>query len=54
MLQTLHLATPSNEYFHIFLTNYSDQLVSFDHLTIRKKQGVLRVHYYYSLLALMG
>jgi hypothetical protein len=29
------------------LTNYSDQLVTFDNLTIRHKQGVLRAAYDY-------
>ena len=46
-LQTVQLTMPSNGYFYTYLTNYSDQLVIFDNLTIRHKQGVLRAAYDY-------
>ena len=46
-LQTVQLTMPSNGYFYTYLTNYSDQLVIFDNLTIRHKQGVLRAQYDY-------
>jgi hypothetical protein len=39
-LQTIPI--PSNGYFYTYLTNYSDNLVSFDNLTIRRKNGVVR------------
>ena len=38
---------PADGYFYTFLTNYSDQLVSFDNLTIRYTQGKLRAQYDY-------
>lgn len=47
ILQTVQLTMPSDGYFYTYLTNYSDQLVTFDNLTIRHKQGVLRAAYDY-------
>ena len=38
---------PTDGYFYTFLTNYSDQLVSFDNLTIHYTQGKLRAEYDY-------
>jgi RHS repeat-associated protein len=42
MLQSQAISIPSNGYFYTYLTNYSDNLVSFDNLTIRRKNGVVR------------
>jgi len=42
MLQSQANSIPTNGYFYTYLTNYSDNLVSFDNLTIRRKNGVVR------------
>lgn len=42
MLQSQTISIPANGYFYTYLTNYSDNLVSFDNLTIRRKNGVVR------------
>ncbi len=39
---------PGEGFFYTYLTNFSDNLVTFDNLTIRHKQGTLRnIHEYY-------
>ncbi|MBX7052564.1 MAG: hypothetical protein K1X54_11060 [Flavobacteriales bacterium] len=47
-LQTQLLTMPGEGFFYTYLTNFSDNLVTFDNLTIRHKQGTLRnIHEYY-------
>jgi hypothetical protein len=47
-LQTQLLSMPGEGFFYTYLTNFSDNLVTFDNLTIRHKQGTLRnIHEYY-------
>jgi hypothetical protein len=42
------LTMPGEGFFYTYLTNFSDNLVTFDNLTIRHKQGTLRnIHEYY-------
>ena len=42
LIQTQAISIPANGYFYTYLTNFSDNIVSFDNLTIRRKNGVVR------------
>ena len=46
-MQSLQLTMLANGYFYTYLANYSDQLVTFDNLTIHYKQSVLKAQYDY-------